>query len=63
MAADDFTEAMTIEKLSSYLKVPKSTLYKLVQEGRVPRQKVGKHWRFGKSAVDRWINDEQDREK
>lgn len=46
---------MTIEELSRYLKVPKSTLYKLAQEGKLPGQKVGRHWRFHREAVDRWL--------
>jgi len=50
-------EIMTIEELSSYLKIPRSTLYKLVQEGKLPGQKIGKQWRFGKKSIDRWIND------
>jgi len=32
-----------------------STLYKLVQSGALPGQKVGKQWRFRKSAVDEWL--------
>lgn len=50
---------MTLDELASYLKIPKSTLYKLVQEGRVPGQKLGKQWRFGKPAIDRWLDSEQ----
>jgi excisionase family DNA binding protein len=48
---------MTIEELSAYLKIPKSTLYKLVREGKVPSQKVGRHWRFRKEAIDRWLDE------
>lgn len=50
-------DVLTIDELSEYLKVPKSTLYKLVREGRVPCQKVGRHWRFRKDAIDRWLED------
>lgn len=46
---------LTIDELAEYLKVSKSTLYKLAQEGRIPGQKVGKHWRFRKDAIDRWL--------
>ena len=46
---------LTIEELSEYLRIPKSTLYKLAQQGRLPGQKVGRHWRFRKGAVDRWL--------
>ncbi|GIW56384.1 MAG: DNA-binding protein [Nitrospiraceae bacterium] len=50
-------EVLTIAELSTYLKIPKSTLYKLVREGRVPCQKIGRHWRFRKVAIDRWLEE------
>ena len=46
---------MTIDELSDYLRISRSTLYKLAQEGRVPCKKVGRHWRFRKRAIDRWL--------
>ena len=46
---------MTINELADYLKVSKSTLYKLARERKVPGQKVGKHWRFHKDAVEEWL--------
>ncbi|MBY0311764.1 MAG: helix-turn-helix domain-containing protein [Phycisphaerales bacterium] len=48
-------EVMTITDLAEYLQVSKSSLYKLVQSGRVPGQKVGKHWRFHKDTIDAWL--------
>ena len=48
-------EILTIEDLSEYLKVSKSTLYKLAQEGILPGSKVGKHWRFHKDTVVEWL--------
>ena len=50
---------MTFEELSLYLKIPKSTLYKLIHENRIPGQKLGKQWRFSKAAIDRWLDSEQ----
>ncbi len=50
-------DVLTIEELSAYLKIPKSTLYKLVREGKVPCQKIGRHWRFRKEAIDRWLEE------
>jgi len=51
------TEVMTIQELAVYLKIPKSTLYKLVREGRIPSQKIGRHWRFHKGAIDHWLEE------
>jgi len=48
---------MTITELSTYLKVSKSSLYKLAQEGKVPCRKVGRHWRFHKVVIERWLGD------
>jgi excisionase family DNA binding protein len=50
-------EVLTIDELSDYLKISKSTLYKLVREGKIPCQKVGRHWRFRKEAIDRWLEE------
>jgi len=48
---------LTIDELSAYLKIAKSTLYKLAQENRLPGQKVGRHWRFRKETIDRWLDE------
>ncbi|MFH1998272.1 MAG: helix-turn-helix domain-containing protein [Planctomycetota bacterium] len=50
-------EILTIDELAAYLKISKSTLYKLVREGKIPSQKVGRHWRFRKEAIDRWLDE------
>lgn len=58
--AEQPDDVLTIDELAVYLKIAKSTLYKLAQEGRLPGQKVGKHWRFRKASIDRWL-EENDR--
>ncbi|MGE3109333.1 MAG: helix-turn-helix domain-containing protein [Phycisphaerales bacterium] len=47
---------MTIEDLAAYLQVSKSSLYKLAQRSEIPGHKVGKHWRFRRSTIDRWLD-------
>lgn len=59
MGNPSIDQVMTLEELALYLKLPKSTLYKLVQEGRIPGQKLGKQWRFARAAIDRWLEAEQ----
>ena len=54
-------DILTIEELAKYLKISKSTLYKLAQEGRVPGQKVGKHWRFLRDVIDKGLASRLDR--
>jgi len=48
-------DVMTIDDLAAYLQVSKSSLYKLAQGGKVPGQKVGKHWRFHRAVIDQWL--------
>jgi len=52
---DSEDNILTLHELAAYLKIPESTLYKIVREGGVPAQKIGKHWRFNKKAIDSWI--------
>lgn len=61
--AGNANEVLTIEELAAYLKIAKSTLYKLAQEGKLPGQKVGKHWRFRKAAIDQWLSESERREQ
>ena len=46
---------LTVEELADYLRIPKSSVYKLAQEDRIPCQKVGRHWRFHLGAIERWL--------
>jgi excisionase family DNA binding protein len=59
----DSIRVMTIEELSEYLKIPKSTLYKLAQERKLPGQKVGRHWRFRKERIDRWLDEREPQDR
>ena len=57
MPIEDFPHVLTIDETSHYLRIPLSSLYKLAQEGKIPCQKVGRHWRFRKEAIDRWLEE------
>jgi len=46
---------LSLEELSEYLKMPTSTLYKLLRRGELPGHKVGRSWRFDQEEVDAWI--------
>jgi len=54
----DQTEGVfTIGEDAEYLKMSKSTLYKRAREGSILGQKVGRHRRFHRSLIDRWLGD------
>jgi excisionase family DNA binding protein len=53
--ADNLPEIMTITEAAQYLRISLSSLYKLAQDGKIPAQKVGKHWRFHRQTLIDWI--------
>ncbi len=55
MTSSGLSTVLTIDDLAEYLKISKSTLYKLAQDGALPGQKIGRHWRFHREAVDQWL--------
>jgi len=57
MPKDVHAPVMTIDDLGKYLKLSTSTLYKLCAEGKIPGQKVGRHWRFHRERIDNWLKD------
>ena len=53
------SEFLTAEEVAEYLRLPLSTVYKLIQDKRLPGFKVGKHWRFRKDSIEKWIDDQE----
>ncbi len=51
-------DILTIREVADYLKVTERTLYRLVQEGKLPAFKVGNSWRFRREDLERWISDQ-----
>ena len=47
-------DIMDVKAASEYLHLKQSTLYKYVNEGRIPGFKVGSLWRFKKTVLDKW---------
>jgi excisionase family DNA binding protein len=50
-------EVLNADEASAWLRIPKSTLYKLCTDGDVPAAKVGRHWRFHRDTLERWLLD------
>ena len=51
-------EIMTIEEVATYLRLKPQTIYKWAQEKRIPAAKLGKEWRFRRSVLDRWLDEQ-----
>lgn len=48
-------EILTIKDVAAYLKLNEKTAYRLVLDGKIPGFKVGGSWRFKKSEIKSWI--------
>ena len=47
-------KVMTVPEVSAYLRVHRSTIYRLLKHRRIPGFQVGSDWRFNVEEIDRW---------
>ena len=52
--SDDVLKA---DEVSKWLRIPKSTIYKLCLEGKIPGAKIGRHWRFDRKDIEVWFKE------
>lgn len=48
------TRAMTLSEVAEYLRVHRSTIYRLLKRAQIPAFKMGSDWRFNLESIDRW---------
>ncbi|MBI4765439.1 MAG: helix-turn-helix domain-containing protein [Deltaproteobacteria bacterium] len=48
-------EVLKADEVSKWLRIPKSTIYKLCLEGQIPGTKIGRHWRFDRKDIEAWF--------
>jgi excisionase family DNA binding protein len=56
-------EIMNLPEVSKYLRVHSSTVYRLLSARILPGYKVGRVWRFNKSQVDQFMQQEAEHEQ
>ncbi len=54
-----FPEILTLPELAEYVRVSKSSLYHYSRDGKIPGRKIGRHWRYHKSAIDAWVKNDK----
>ena len=52
---DTMAEIMTTREIAKYLKLHEITICKYAKEGKIPSIRIGRVWRFDKTAIDKWI--------
>lgn len=48
---------LTTHQVQDLLKVDRTTIYRMVEAGRLPAIRVGKQWRFEPEEVERWLHE------
>ena len=54
------TNILTVAEAARYIRVSTKTMRQLARDGKVPGKKVGREWRFLRSALEAWIADSGD---
>ena len=52
-------ELLTVRALQDLLHVDRTTIYRMLQENRLPGFKVGGQWRFSRQEIDGWLAEQQ----
>lgn len=47
-------KVLTVNELAEYLRVHRSTIYRLLKKGLLPGFKIGSDWRFNVEVIDQW---------
>jgi excisionase family DNA binding protein len=47
-------KVLTVNELAEYLRVHRSTIYRLLKKGLLPGFKIGSDWRFNVEVIDEW---------
>ncbi len=55
---DQSNEVLTAAETAQYLKLGLPTLYRYMQKKEIPCFKMGNRWRFKKSVLDKWMEEQ-----
>ena len=50
---------LKLKEAANYLKMGRSTLYKLANKGEIPSHKAGREWRFDAEELDEWMKSDK----
>lgn len=55
------SRVMTVNELADFLRVHRSTVYRLLKTNSLPAFRVGSDWRFNTETVNEWMQRKQGR--
>jgi len=51
-------DLLTTYEVQTLLHVDRTTIYRMVESGRLPAIRVGKQWRFSRPEIERWLHEQ-----
>ncbi|MBI3621226.1 MAG: helix-turn-helix domain-containing protein [Nitrospirae bacterium] len=51
-------QLLTISEVAKFLRLHHSTVYRLAREERLPAVKIGSQWRFHRSHIEQWLDEQ-----
>jgi excisionase family DNA binding protein len=45
----------SVDEIAAYLGVQRETIYSWINQRQMPARKIGRLWKFKKTAVDEWV--------
>ncbi|WP_289022068.1 helix-turn-helix domain-containing protein [Desulfobacter postgatei] len=48
---------LSVDEMAEYLGVRRDTIYRWINDKRMPAHKIGRLWKFKKDEVDTWVRD------
>ncbi|AGH94442.1 hypothetical protein A11Q_222 [Pseudobdellovibrio exovorus JSS] len=46
---------LSVQEIAQYLGISKETVYRWLENKKIPAHKIGKQWKFKVQEVDQWI--------
>lgn len=58
MASRIVSKYLTVSELSEYLQIHRTTIYRMLRQGKLPGFRIGSDWRFSLEAIEQWQRDQ-----
>ena len=52
---------MTVAEVCDYLGIPRATIYRLIQDRKIPWFRLSRHYRFNREEIDPWLRAQEAR--
>lgn len=52
-------ELLTVEEVAEYLRIDRSTLYRLLHRGEIPCLRVGSNYRVARGTLAQWLKEQE----